>query len=92
MVTDFVTERERRKNNEEKFSLNIPFGSKILIENNQNVKANQLLADWDPFTLPIIAEKNGFIKVDLALGKGKKSFDKRKKITKKQHSKEMKDY
>ena len=56
-------------NNEEKFSLNIPFGSKILIENNQNVKANQLLADWDPFTLPIIAEKNGFIKyLDLKQG------------------------
>ena len=56
-------------NNEEKFSLNIPFGSKILIENNQNVKANQLLADWDPYTLPIIAEKNGFIKyLDLKQG------------------------
>jgi DNA-directed RNA polymerase subunit beta' len=56
-------------NNEEKFSLNIPFGSKILIENNQNVKANQLLADWDPYTLPIIAEENGFIKyLDLKQG------------------------
>jgi len=56
-------------NNEEKFSLNIPFGSKILIENEQNVKANQLLADWDPYTLPIIAEENGFIKyLDLKQG------------------------
>ena len=56
-------------NNEEKFSLNIPFGSKILIENNQNVKANQLLADWDPYTLPIIAEEKGYIKyLDLKQG------------------------
>ena len=56
-------------NNEEKFSLNIPFGSKILIENDQTVKANQLLADWDPYTLPIIAEENGFIKyLDLKQG------------------------
>jgi len=56
-------------NNEEKFSLNIPFGSKILVKNDQSVKANQLLADWDPYTLPIIAEKNGFIKyLDLKQG------------------------
>ena len=56
-------------NNEEKFSFNIPFGSRILIEDKQSVKANQLLADWDPYTLPIIAEKNGFIKyLDLKQG------------------------
>ena len=54
---------------EEKFSLNIPFGSRIFFENGENVKANQLLADWDPYTLPIIAEKDGIIKyVDLKQG------------------------
>ncbi len=37
-------------------------------------------------------EKNGFIKVNLALAKGIKNYDKRKKITSKQHKKEMKDY
>ena len=50
-----------------------------------SIKGNSLIAIK-------LFEKNGFIKVDLALGKGKKSFDKRKKIIKKQHSKEMKDY
>ena len=55
--------------NEEKVSLNIPFGSRILFENKDKVKANQLLADWDPYTLPIIAEEAGFIKyVDLKQG------------------------
>ena len=54
---------------EEKFSLNIPFGSRIFFEDGENVKANQLLADWDPYTLPIIAEKDGIIKyVDLKQG------------------------
>ena len=54
---------------EEKFSLNIPFGSRIFFEDGENVKANQLLADWDPYTLPIIAEEAGFIKyVDLKQG------------------------
>lgn len=39
-----------------------------------------------------IYEKNGFIKIELALGKGKKDYDKRKKITEKQHKKDMKNY
>tara|TARA_Y100001970_G_scaffold21944_1_gene25255 strand:- start:17988 stop:22109 length:4122 start_codon:yes stop_codon:yes gene_type:complete len=53
----------------EKFSINIPFGSKILVKDGEKVKANQLLAEWDPYTLPIIAEKEGFIKyIDLKQG------------------------
>ena len=47
--------------NEEKFSLNIPFGSRLLFKKDSDIKANQILAEWDPYTLPIIAEKNGFI-------------------------------
>ena len=39
-----------------------------------------------------LIEKNGFIKVELALAKGKKTYDKRKKLTAKQHEKEMKNY
>ncbi|MDB4860716.1 DNA-directed RNA polymerase subunit beta' [Alphaproteobacteria bacterium] len=53
----------------EKYSINIPFGSKILVKDGQDVKANQTIAEWDPYTLPIIAERNGFIKyVDLKQG------------------------
>ena len=41
----------------------------MLFENGDTVKANQLLADWDPYTLPIIAEKDGYVKyVDLKQG------------------------
>ena len=39
-----------------------------------------------------VYEKNGFIKIELALGKGKKDYDKRKKILKKEHAKEIKNY
>jgi len=54
---------------EEKFSLNIPFGSRIFFENDKKVKAGEVFADWDPYTLPIIAEKEGYIKyVDLKQG------------------------
>ncbi len=53
----------------EKFSVNIPFGSKIFYKDGDSIKANQIVAEWDPYTLPIIAEKNGFIKyVDLKQG------------------------
>ena len=55
--------------NQEKFSINIPFGSKILVKDGDSVKANEMLAEWDPYTLPIIAEKDGYIKyVDLKQG------------------------
>ncbi len=55
--------------NEEKYSSNIPFGSKLLVNDKENVKNNQVLAEWDPYTLPIIAEKNGYVKyLDLKQG------------------------
>ncbi len=54
---------------DEKYSFNIPFGSKILVNDGDNVKINQLLAEWDPYTLPIIAERNGYVKyLDLKQG------------------------
>ena len=39
-----------------------------------------------------VYEKNGFIKIEFALGKGRKDYDKRKKLTEKQHKKDMKNY
>ena len=53
----------------ENYTSNIPFGSKLLINDGDKVEINQILAEWDPYTLPIIAEKNGFVKyVDLKQG------------------------
>ena len=54
---------------EEKFSSNIPFGAKLFVNEDDDVKINQTLAEWDPYTLPIIAEKNGYAKyIDLKQG------------------------
>ena len=39
-----------------------------------------------------VFEKNGYIKIELALAKGKKDYDKRKKILNKEHSKEIRNY
>ena len=53
----------------DKYTSNIPFGSKLLVKDGDKVDSNQILAEWDPYTLPIIAEKNGFVKyVDLKQG------------------------
>ncbi len=55
--------------NTDKYSSNIPFGSKLLINDGDKVVNNQTLAEWDPYTVPIIAEKNGFVNyVDLKQG------------------------
>ncbi len=55
--------------NIEKYSSVIPFGSKLLVNDGEKVKNNQNLAEWDPYTLPIIAEKTGFAKyIDLKQG------------------------
>ena len=53
----------------DKFSSNIPFGSKLFVSDGDKVEANQILSEWDPYTLPIIAERDGFVKyVDLKQG------------------------
>ncbi len=56
-------------NEGDKFSSNIPFGSKIFVSDGDHVENNKMLAEWDPYTLPIIAEKNGYVRyVDLKQG------------------------
>ncbi|MGV6840693.1 MAG: DNA-directed RNA polymerase subunit beta' [Planktomarina sp.] len=45
------------------------YGSKLLVTDGQEVERGAKLFEWDPFTLPIIAEKTGTVKyVDLATG------------------------
>ena len=39
----------------------IPYGAKIFSENNEKVKKGTKICEWDPYTLPVIAEKNGFV-------------------------------
>ena len=53
----------------EKYSSNIPFGSKLYVDDGNKVENNKLLAEWDPYTLPIIAEKDGNVQyLDLKQG------------------------
>ena len=37
----------------------IPYGSRLLVDDEQTVKPGDKIADWDPYTIPIITEKEG---------------------------------
>jgi len=47
----------------------IPYGAHVLIKHGDAVKAGQKLAEWDPYTMPLIAEVDGKIRfIDLEEG------------------------
>ena len=53
----------------ERATYKLPYGARLLVEDGMAVVRGQKLAEWDPYTLPIIAEKAGRAKfVDLTLG------------------------
>jgi DNA-directed RNA polymerase subunit beta' len=37
----------------------VPYGAKIFYDNNEIVKKGMKICEWDPYTLPVIAEKSG---------------------------------
>ena len=48
----------------------VPYGTVLMFEDGAKVKEGQRLAEWDPFTLPIITEQSGTVRYqDLAEGK-----------------------
>ena len=61
IVSDSGRERER---------FPVIYGAHLDINDGDKVEAGDLLANWDPFTTPILSEVNGTVKFgDLALGK-----------------------
>lgn len=47
----------------------IPYGARLLVEEGAQIKAGQRIAQWDPYTLPIITESDGIAHfVDLVEG------------------------
>ncbi|SPF78563.1 DNA-directed RNA polymerase subunit beta' [Aliiroseovarius pelagivivens] len=56
-------------NGEERASFKIGYGSKLFVKDGADVARGDKLFEWDPFTLPMIAEKDGKVKfVDLISG------------------------
>ena len=48
-------------NNKERARHRLPFGCKLKFQDKQKIKSLDVLAEWDPFTLPIIAQTSGYI-------------------------------
>ena len=48
-------------NKKEKARHRIPFRLKVYFKESASVKIGDVLAEWDPFTLPIIAQIDGFV-------------------------------
>ena len=60
LVDDQKRERARHR---------LPYGSHLLVEEGQRVERGHVLAEWDPYTLPIVTEKEGTANyVDLVEG------------------------
>ena len=43
----------------ERASYRVPYGARLLVDEGGEVKKGEKLAEWDPYTLPIITEKEG---------------------------------
>ena len=54
---------------EQRASHKLGYGSKLFVKVGQTIERGDKLFEWDPYTLPIIAEKSGTAKhVDLVMG------------------------
>ncbi|TMQ05020.1 MAG: DNA-directed RNA polymerase subunit beta' [Deltaproteobacteria bacterium] len=53
LVDDIGRERER---------YTLQYGARLMVADGMRVKANQLLAEWDPFAMPIVTEVSGYVK------------------------------
>ena len=58
----------------------ITYGATLKVRDGSNVKSDQILAEWDPFTIPIVTEVSGVVKFgDIA--EGRTMQEKRDKVT-----------
>ncbi|MGE3904403.1 MAG: DNA-directed RNA polymerase subunit beta' [Reyranellaceae bacterium] len=56
-------------NDRERARHRVPYGSRLLVDNDAQVVKGQKLAEWDPYTLPVITERAGTVQyVDLVEG------------------------
>ena len=56
-------------NGREKARHRVPYGARIHVSDDDTVEKGQKMADWDPYTLPIITEREGIVNfVDLVEG------------------------
>ncbi|MGH1379135.1 MAG: DNA-directed RNA polymerase subunit beta' [Alphaproteobacteria bacterium] len=47
------------KNGDEKSVQRVPYGSRLFVQDKSKIKAGEKMAEWDPYTIPVITEKDG---------------------------------
>ncbi|MDR2075309.1 MAG: DNA-directed RNA polymerase subunit beta' [Holosporales bacterium] len=56
-------------NGRERTSYKVPYGARLKVNAGDIVRAGQILVEWDPYTIPIVCEKDGYVHyVDLIEG------------------------
>ncbi|MCX5742083.1 MAG: DNA-directed RNA polymerase subunit beta', partial [Proteobacteria bacterium] len=53
LVDEIGRERER---------YGLQYGARLMVQDGQRVKAGQVMAEWDPFAMPIVTEVAGYVK------------------------------
>ena len=48
-------------NNQQLAIYKVPYGAKLFCDNGEEIKKGKKLCEWDPYTLPVIAEKSGVV-------------------------------
>jgi len=48
-------------NNRQLAIYKVPYGAKLYCDSDENIKKGKKLCEWDPYTLPVIAEKSGIV-------------------------------
>jgi DNA-directed RNA polymerase subunit beta' len=49
-------------NNREREKYQVPYGASLLVKDGDKVKEGQVLAEWDPYNIPILTEVDGKVK------------------------------
>ena len=57
-------DRHRRRLGRERERYPVIYGAKLLVKDGQKVEPGTLLAEWDPFAMPILTEVGGTVKFD----------------------------
>jgi DNA-directed RNA polymerase subunit beta' len=51
-------------NGQERASYKIPFGAHLKFDEGERVKRGERIIEWDPYTIPILTEKAGYVKYE----------------------------
>ena len=54
-------DRHRRRDGTERAANRVTYGSRLLVDDGDKVKRGQRLAEWDPYTRPILTEVDGVV-------------------------------